>query len=277
MRLIEALLAGLFGLLIGSFLNVCIYRLPLDLSVVSPRSFCPKCNKQIAWFDNIPLLSFLLLRGCCRHCGQSIPARYPVVELMTALAFGCSIGFLGFTAMGLKFCVFTAILITLVFSDLEERILPDEFTLGGVVAGVVFAAFVPLNWGLARLFLTLATPVRNPRVTSVIESLFAAAFCSVVLWGIGALYQRIRHREGLGLGDVKMVAMIASFVGLQAALLTLIVASLLGVVIGLFYIWFTGKDASTYELPFGSFLGIAALVVAFSTEVIFNWYGRVGL
>lgn len=274
MSLIEALLAGLFGLLIGSFLNVCIYRLPLDLSVVRPRSFCPKCEKQIAWFDNIPLLSFLLLRGRCRYCGERIPVRYPVVELLTALAFACSIGFLGLTASALKFCVFAAILITLVFSDLEERILPDEFTLGGVAAGVVFAAFVRLNPGILWLLLL---PLRNHRVViSVGESLFAAGFCSAVLWGIGALYQKLRHREGLGLGDVKMVAMIASFVGLQAALLTLIVASIFGVVVGLFYIWFTGKDAATYELPFGSFLGIAALVVAFSSEVIFNWYGRLG-
>lgn len=268
------LLAALAGLLIGSFLNVCIYRLPLDLSVVRPRSFCPKCDKQIAWFDNIPLLSFLLLRGRCRHCGQPIPIRYPVVELLTAAAFACAIRFLGFTAMGAKFCVFAAILITLVFSDLEERILPDEFTLGGIAAGVIFAAFVPLNWGLVKLLLL---SVRNPRIISVGESLFAAAFCSLALWAVGALYHKIRHREGLGLGDVKMVAMIGSFVGLQAALLTLIVASVMGSVVGLIYIRITGKDASSYELPFGSFLGIAALLVAFSTEVIFNWYGRLGL
>ena len=272
--IVEALLAALAGLLIGSFLNVCIYRLPRDLSVVMPRSFCPECEKPIAWFDNVPLLSFVLLRGRCRHCGQPIPLRYPVVEILTAAAFACAIWFLGVTAPGLKFCAFGAILVTLLFSDLEERILPDEFTLGGTAAGLVFAAFIPLRWSLLQLFLPLS--IHNPRMISVGDSLLSAAFCSGVLWGVGALYQKIRHREGLGLGDVKMVAMIGAFLGIQGALLTLIAASLLGAIVGLFYIWFTGKDASTYELPFGTFLGIAALVVGFSSEVIFNWYGRVG-
>jgi leader peptidase (prepilin peptidase)/N-methyltransferase len=272
--IVPVLLAVLAGLLIGSFLNVCIFRLPRDLSVVMPRSFCPECEKPIAWFDNVPLLSFALLRGRCRHCEQPIPLRYPVVELLAAAAFACAIWFLGVTAAGLKFCVFAAILITLVFSDLEERILPDEFTLGGTAAGVVFAAFVPLRWSILQLFLPLS--FQNQRVLSVGDSLFSAAFCSGVLWGVGALYEKIRHREGLGLGDVKMVAMIGAFLGLQGSLLTLIVASLLGAVVGLFYIWFTGKDASTYELPFGTFLGAAALVVGFSSEVIFNWYGRAG-
>ncbi len=266
-------MGALAGLLIGSFLNVCIYRLPRDLSVVRPRSFCPHCEQQIAWFDNVPLLSFALLHGHCRHCGHRIPMRYPIVELLTAATFATAIGFLGPTAAGLKFCVFGAILIALIFSDLEERILPDEFTLGGTVAGIVFAAFVPLNFGVIRVLLS---SVRNERVVSVGESLFASLLCSVVLWAVGALYEKIRHREGLGLGDVKMVAMIGAFLGLGNTLLTLITASLLGAVVGLFYIWFTGKDASTYELPFGTFLGAAALVIGFSSEVIFNSFGRVG-
>jgi leader peptidase (prepilin peptidase)/N-methyltransferase len=270
--IVEVLIAALAGLLIGSFLNVCIYRLPRDLSVVMPRSFCPECEKPIAWFDNIPLLSFVLLRARCRHCGQPIPLRYPIVELLTAAAFACAIWFLGVTAAGLKFSVFGAILITLVFSDLEERILPDEFTLGGTAAGLVFAAFVPIHWSILPLLL----PVRNQRVISVGDSLFSAAFCSGVLWAVGALYQKIRHREGLGLGDVKMVAMIGAFLGIEGALLTIIAASLLGAIVGLFFILFTGKDASTYELPFGTFLGATALLVGFWSEVIFNRYGRLG-
>jgi leader peptidase (prepilin peptidase)/N-methyltransferase len=272
--IVEALVAALAGLLIGSFLNVCIYRLPRDLSVVMPRSFCPECEKPIAWFDNIPLLSFALLGGRCRHCGQSIPLRYPIVEILTAAAFACAIWFLGVTAAGLKFCVFGAILVTLVFSDLEERILPDEFTLGGTAAGLVFAAFVPLRWSILQLLLPLSA--QNPRVISVGDSLFSAAFCSGVLWAVGALYQKIRHREGLGLGDVKMVAMIGAFLGIEGALLTIIAASLLGAIVGLFYILFTGKDVSTYELPFGTFLGVAALAVGFWSEVILNAHDRVG-
>src|SRR4029077_1922887 len=162
-----------------------------------------------------PLLSFVLLHGGCRQCGHRIPTRYPMVELLTAVSFACAIGFLGLTAAGLKFCVFGAILITLVFSDLEERILPDEFTLGGALAGVVFAAFVSpssqdLTFGFVRLFLP---SVRNQHVILVGESLFSAVVCSGALWGVGALYHKIRHREGLGLGDVKMVAMIGAFLG----------------------------------------------------------------
>jgi leader peptidase (prepilin peptidase)/N-methyltransferase len=269
---IEAILAGLAGLLIGSFLNVCIYRLPRDLSVVKPRSFCPQCNRGIAWFDNIPLLSYVLLRGRCRKCGAPIPKRYPLVELLTAGAFLSAVWVLGPSAAALKYCVFAAILIDLVFSDLEERILPDEFTLGGTVAGIVFAAFVPLNGGIMQLLLRS----QNQRLISMSESALAAAFCGGVLWLVGTLYQKIRHREGLGLGDVKMVAMIGAFLGLQGALLTLIVGSLLGAAVGLCYIWFTGKDASTYELPFGTFLGAAALGVAFYGEVFLSWYNRLG-
>ena len=271
--MIETALAALAGLLIGSFLNVCIFRLPRDLSVVKPRSFCPECEKPIAWFDNIPLFSYLSLRGRCRQCGERIPVRYPVVEFLTGATFFCAVWMRGPTAAAIKFCVFSAILITLVFSDLEERILPDEFTLGGTVAGVIFAAFVPFNWGIVR---ALLLRVENPRLVSMAESLFAALFCGGTLWLVGFLYQKLRHREGLGFGDVKMVAMIGAFLGLQGALLTLIVGSLLGALVGLCYIWFTGKDASTYELPFGTFLGAAALGVGFFGEVFLTWYHRLG-
>ena len=271
--MIEAILAGLAGLLIGSFLNVCIYRLPRDLSVVAPRSFCPECEAQIAWFDNIPLLSYLLLRARCRQCGNPIPLRYPLVELLTAVAFFCAVWTLGLTAIAFKFCVFGAILIALVFSDLEERILPDEFTLGGTVVGILFAVVVPMPFSIMHLLLF---SVHNQTVLSVAESAFAAAFCVGTLWFVGFLFKMIRHKDGLGLGDVKMVAMIGAFLGLQGAVLTLIVGALLGAVVGLCYIWFTGKDASTYELPFGTFLGAAALGVGFFGEVFLSWYSRLG-
>jgi leader peptidase (prepilin peptidase)/N-methyltransferase len=271
--MMEALLAALFGLLIGSFLNVCIYRLPRDLSVVKPRSFCPECNQMIAWYDNIPVVSFMVLAGRCRRCGHRIPARYPIVELLTAAAFFWSVRYLGPTFAATKFSIFGAILIALVFSDLEERILPDELTLGGTALGVIFAALVPLKSGILRL--VFMSP-KNERLLSVCDSLLAAAFCAGALWAVGALYQKLRHREGLGLGDVKMVAMIGAFLGVQGALLTLIAGSLLGAIVGLAYIWFTGKDASTYELPFGTFLGVAALGVGFFGEVVFSWYSRLG-
>jgi len=162
--LIEALLAALAGLLIGSFLNVCIYRLPRDLSVVRPRSYCPNCNRPISWYDNIPVLSFFVLRGRCRKCEQLIPIRYPLVEILTGTMFFISVWGLGPTAAAIKFCIYSAILITLIFADLEERILPDEFTIGGGILAVILAAFVPLNWGIVRLLLI---SVKNERVISV--------------------------------------------------------------------------------------------------------------
>jgi leader peptidase (prepilin peptidase) / N-methyltransferase len=270
--LIEALLAALFGLLIGSFLNVCIYRMPRDLSVVTPRSFCTQCNQTIAWFDNLPLLSYALLAGRCRRCGHRISVRYPVVELLTGAMFFFAFWFLGPTPAAAKFCVFSAIMIALVFSDLEEHILPDEFTLGGTVVGVIFAAFVPVSGGILFIIFMNA---KHQWLVSVSDSLLAAAVYSGALGMFRLLYEKLRHREGMGLGDVKMAAMIGAFLGMQSALLAFLVGSLLGAVVGLCYIWFTGKDASTYELPFGSFLGVAALGVGFF-DVIFNWSHRLG-
>jgi leader peptidase (prepilin peptidase)/N-methyltransferase len=253
-------LAFLAGLLIGSFLNVCVYRLPRDLSVASPaRSYCPACEKTIAWYDNIPIVSYLLLGGRCRYCHERIPLRYLVVELATGVAFALCDAVLGPTVAALKFAIYSAILITLIASDLEERILPDEFTLGGTLVGLAFAPFVPLE----RYFVSMLIPYSlGPRWPSFAESAFGAAVGSGSIWLVGFLYQKLRHREGLGLGDVKMIAMIGAFMGLRIALLTLIVASLMGSIVGLLYIRLAKKDAATYELPFGTFLGIAALVVA---------------
>jgi leader peptidase (prepilin peptidase)/N-methyltransferase len=267
------ILVFLGGLLIGSFLNVCIFRLPRDLSVVAPRSFCPACEKTIAWYDNIPLLSYALLRGRCRHCGERITLRYPLVELATGLAAALSVAGLGLTLPALKYSVFFAILITLIASDLEERILPDEFTLGGTVLGLIFSMFVPLEFGLARMLLPMSV---GDRWASLGESVLGAGFTSGAIWLVAVVYQKLRHREGLGLGDVKMIAMIGSFLGLRMALLTLIAASLFGAAGGLLYILITRKDASTYELPFGSFLGLAALAVALFGEVILVWYSHLG-
>jgi leader peptidase (prepilin peptidase)/N-methyltransferase len=247
--------------------------LPRDLSVVRPRSFCPGCEKTIAWYDNIPVVSYILLRGRCRHCSERIPLRYPLVELATALAFTVCVAAFGLSLPALKYSLFSAILITLIASDLEERILPDEFTLGGILVGLVLAAFVPLGFEFAHLLLPQSF---GPRGLSVGEAVLGAAFSSGTIWLVGALYKKVRHREGLGLGDVKMIAMIGAFLGLKGALLTLIVASLFGAIAGLIYILFTGKDASTYELPFGSFLGLAGLAVAMYGEVVVVWYSKIG-
>lgn len=272
--MLEAALAFLAGLLIGSFLNVCIFRLPRDLSVVRPRSFCPGCEKMIAWYDNIPLVSYVLLGARCRHCKERIPLRYPIVELSTAIAFAICVAALGVTPAALKYSIFSAILITLIASDIEERILPDEFTIGGTVIGIVLSYFVPLEPGFASLLLPLSV---DPKWKSLGESIIGAGVASGIIFLVGWAYQKLRHRDGLGFGDVKMIAMIGAFLGLQWALLTLIGASLLGSLGGLIYIYIARKDASTYELPFGSFLGTAALAVAMFTQVMVVWYSKFGL
>jgi leader peptidase (prepilin peptidase) / N-methyltransferase len=261
----QSLLGFVFGLLIGSFLNVCIYRWPRDLSVVRPRSHCVACGKTIAWYDNIPVVSYLILSGRCRHCGARISWRYPAVELLTGVAFFIAVAQFGFTLAALKTCVLSAVLIALIFTDLEERILPDPLTLGGTVAGVLFSAFVPMPPGIAQLFF-------SGRAVSLLESALGAAAPPLVLWLVGWLYYRLRHKEGLGLGDVKLVAMVGSFLGLSGALLTLAAGSIAGSVIGYGYIHAAKKDPSTYELPFGTFLGIAGLVIGLTARQVLGWY-----
>ncbi len=247
---IFAILAGLFGLLIGSFLNVCIHRWPLELSVVRPRSACPQCQRQIAWYDNIPLLSFVLLRGKCRGCSAAISWRYPTVELITGAAFFWFVLRLGPGLLAAKYCVFSAILIGLIFSDLETLLLPDEFTWGGLAIGLGFSIFTG----------------------SIPESAIGAAVPAGCIWLLGWLFEKLRQKQGLGFGDVKMIAMIGAFLGLASTLLTIVLASILGSVVGLIYIKAAAKDASSYQLPFGTFLGIAALFTAVAGEAMLRWY-----
>ena len=263
--MLEPVLAFLAGLLIGSFLNVCIYRLPRDLSVVRPRSHCPGCEKQIAWYDNIPVLSFLILGGRCRHCHERIPLRYPLVELATAAAFSLCVAQLGLTWPAAKYAMLSAILITLVATDLEERILPDEFTLGGTVLGIALSGLVPLDPGIATF---LVWGALGPRWSSVVESVTGALLGSGLIWGFASLYGKIRKRDVLGLGDVKMIAMLGAFLGLEEALLILCVAGFVGSLVGVIYIVAAKKDWSTYELPYGSFIGATGLAIALWSHVL---------
>lgn len=270
--MLEAALAGLFGLLIGSFLNVCIFRWPRDLSVVRPRSFCPECEKPIAWYDNVPLLSYLRLKGRCRHCGVRIPLRYPIVELLTAALFFSFVAALGPTLVAFKFCLLAALMVGMIFADLEERILPDELTIGGAVAGLVLSWWVPVDDVTAGFLFVIAGTPLSGHAASMAESIFGALLPSGFLWLTGELFFRLRHKEGLGLGDVKMLATIGAFLGLRGALLTLIVGSLMGSVMGLIFILATKKDHSSYELPLGTFLGVAALGVTLMSQHVFAWY-----
>jgi leader peptidase (prepilin peptidase)/N-methyltransferase len=260
--MIPSVLAFLSGLLIGSFLNVCIHRMPRDLSIVRPsRSFCPHCQHPIAWYDNIPLLSYVLLRGRCRHCGHRIAIRYVLVELATGLAFMLCVGVLSATLPALKWCLFSALLIALTATDFEERILPNELTLGGTVLGLVIAVFVPVRADTISSFLP-------PQLASISEAAFGAAIGSGSIWFVGWAYKKIRHREGMGFGDVKMIAMIGAFLGAPYALLAITAGSVFGALAGIGFIVISRKDASTYELPFGTFLGISALAVTLFGEVL---------
>ncbi len=254
-------IAFLFGLLIGSFLNVCVFRLVRDLSVVTPRSFCIECEKTIAWYDNIPVVSYLILHGRCRQCQAKIPVRYPAVELATGLAFALCVAAYGAMLPAVKYAVFSALLIGLIATDFEELILPDEFTLGGTFAGLVFSLFIPMEPGIISFFLPRTL---NPRWYSLAESLFAALFFSGLFWLASWIYEKVRHREGMGFGDVKMIAMVGAFLGISGTELTLLIGGVLGVVVGGAYILMARKKAAEYELPYGSFLGIGAIVaVAF--------------
>jgi leader peptidase (prepilin peptidase)/N-methyltransferase len=263
----EALLALVFGLLIGSFLNVCIHRWPRGRSVVKPRSHCVRCRKFIPWSDNIPLVSYLVLRGRCRYCHAAISPRYPVVELLTGLLFFYQVRTFGFGLTAFKMCVLSAIALALMFCDMEKRLLPDELTKGGIVIGLCFAPFVPVPDFSARLFFMIARVEVPAWVGSLSESVLGAALPAFFLWFGGWMYYQVRHREGLGFGDVKLIAMVGSFLGVRGALLTLILGSLAGSLIGYTYIKLTGKDPATYELPFGTFLGAATIFAALT----FRW------
>jgi leader peptidase (prepilin peptidase)/N-methyltransferase len=270
--MMEAIFALLFGLLIGSFLNVCIYRWPRDLSVVKPRSHCTACEKTIAWYDNIPLVSFVVLGGRCRHCQARISLRYPLVELATGLLFFASWEWAaGNTPLAAKMCLFMALMVGLIFSDLEERILPDELTLGGLLAGLALAYFVEAPDHIAPALLWLVGVLLPDKLLSLAEAVLGAALPAFFLWAGGWLYEKVRHRQGLGFGDVKLIAMVGAFLGLRGALLTLILGSMAGSLVGYAYIKLTHKDAATYELPFGTFLGLAGMVVAFAGARLFGW------
>jgi leader peptidase (prepilin peptidase) / N-methyltransferase len=254
------LIAGVFGLLFGSFLNVCIYRSQHDLSVLRPaRSFCPACRHTIAWYDNLPVLSYLALRGRCRHCAQTIPLRYPVVELSTAILFALIVRFYGVSLPALKWCVLASLLTVLLWTDLEGRVLPDEFTLGGTLLGLMFAAFVPPPAGL----LTGLIPDLALRLQWLFASSAAALILVLPLLLVGWLYQLLRGRAGIGLGDIKLLALIGVFLGLESGLAALLIGSITGSVAGLLYIRIRRLNAATYWLPYGSFLCLGALICIF--------------
>ena len=280
----------LFGIMIGSFLNVCITRIPEEMSIVMPGSRCPRCSTPIKAYDNVPVFAWLWLRGKCRSCGAPISAMYPLVELLTGLLFvACYLEF-GINQATVKWLFFICLIIILTVTDFRVRLLPDLITWPGFAAGVLFSAFVPPNDGTAFLLsLRLFHGLPHERVMGVIEALLGAAFGSLLLWGAAAVYKLVRGREGMGMGDVKMMAMAGAFLGVRNAFLMILLGTLLGSIVGIGVIAFMyasgtvmkiakrasrrglgtvnqlrWRIASQYHLPLGTFLGIAALIVVFA-------------
>ncbi len=247
---VEVAAAGIVGAVVGSFLNVCIFRMPLGRSVVWPGSVCAKCSRPLAWYENIPVLSFLVLRARCRTCGAPISWQYPIVEAVTAAMFAFLYWSLGPTLLFLSRAVFGSALVTLFAIDLEHHLLPNAITLPGIVIGFVFSVFTEPGW-LASLIGILAG--------------------GGVLWGIAEAYFRIRHEEGLGMGDVKMLGMIGAFLGWKLMLLTLVLASVAGSVIGVALIVSKRGDMK-YALPFGTFLALGAAAAMTAGPKILSWY-----
>ena len=262
----------LFGMIIGSFLNVCIVRIPGGKSIVLPSSACPKCGVAIRPYDNIPVVSYLLLSGKCRECKEPISEMYPVVELLTGLLFlGCYLAF-GVTAEALKWAIFSAILVILVFTDLRERILPDVVNFTGFGLGLVLSFFTaPIDGTAQAIAKRLFEHPPPAPVLSFADALLGAAAGGGLLWLVSEGYFRLRGREGMGMGDVKMMLMAGAFLGLKRTLLTIFAGSVLGSILGIVVIVARRKD-SDYELPFGTFLGMAAMLVVFFGTPIVYWY-----
>jgi leader peptidase (prepilin peptidase) / N-methyltransferase len=244
------IVAGLFGAIVGSFLNVCIHRLPRGASVVWPASACSGCGQALAWFDNIPVLSYMLLGGRCRTCREPISVRYPIVEALTALMFAGAWWLWGPSLLLAARLIFGCALIVLFAIDLEHQLLPNAITLPGIVVGFVFSLFTEPGW---------------------LASLIGILVGGGILYATAEAYYRVRGEEGLGMGDVKMLAMVGAFLGWQLTFMTLMLASLAGSVIGGAMILFDRGGMKT-ALPFGTFLAVGAALAATVGLPLLDWY-----
>jgi leader peptidase (prepilin peptidase)/N-methyltransferase len=245
-----AIVAGCFGAVIGSFLNVCIYRLPLGRSIVWPASSCPSCTRQLSWFENIPVVSYLVLGGRCRTCRAPISIRYPIVEGLTALVFAGAWWYFGPGVLCTSRVVLGCALIVLFAIDLEHHLLPNAITLPGIVAGFAFSLVTEPGWQASLLGILVG---------------------GGSLYAIAEIYFRVRHEEGLGMGDVKMLAMIGAFLGWKLTIVTLMMASFAGSIIGVALIVLRRGDMK-YALPFGTFLALGAALAATVGDELLEWY-----
>ena len=242
-------LAGLLGLAVGSFLNVCIYRLPLEQSLAFPASHCTNCNRTLSWFENVPVLAWLALRGRCRTCHTSISVVYPLVELFTGVMFALAAWHYGPGCCWSRACC-SAACSSSSSSSISAPDLPNVITVGGTVIGFIFSFITPPGW---------------------VSSLIGLVIGGLIPFLLAEAYLRLRKIEGLGMGDVKMLALIGAFLGWQLVLLTLAVASILGSIVGLGLIA-TRRGDMKLALPFGTFLAIAAMLAAAVGEHVVRWY-----
>ena len=244
----------LLGSAIGSFLNVCIYRIPREKSIVNPPSACPGCEKPIRPYDNIPILSYILLKGKCRNCGTKISIRYPLVELLTGIFFLLLYQKFGLTFELIVFMIFSALLIVISFIDLDFQIIPDILSIGGVVLGFILSIIRPFFRNLEPRF-------------GILDSLYGIALGGGLLFAIAWLYQFFTKREGMGGGDIKLLGMIGAFCGWKGVVFSLVSGSVLGTLVGIPLM--LAKGAGTkYAIPFGPFLSLGALVYVFFGNTI---------
>jgi leader peptidase (prepilin peptidase)/N-methyltransferase len=240
----------LLGLAVGSFLNVCIHRLPLRQSLVSPPSRCPNCGYQLRWLDNIPVVSYVALGGRCRKCRKGISIRYPIVELLTMGLFLLHYAVFDWTPLLAVRLLFACSMVVLFAIDLEHQILPDVITLPGTVAGLICSLMLP---------------------PGIVSALIGAIAGGGVLFLIAEGWSRLRNVEAMGFGDVKMLAMIGAFLGIELVVLTFVLSSFLGGIIGGLLI-FSGRGTMASKVPFGTFLAAAALIASLYGERLVNWY-----
>jgi leader peptidase (prepilin peptidase)/N-methyltransferase len=271
---LESLVYALFGLVIGSFLNVCIYRIPLGKSIVFPGSSCPHCGIRIRPYDNVPVLSFLLLRGKCRSCSKPISIQYPIVELLSGLAFYWCGRIWQFTPPTFVNSLFLAIIIILIFTDYNRRILPNVLTIPGAVAGMLVSPWQTPGVYTDVLSLNAASRLGlqdSQFILSWIGSFLGVIGGGGLLLAVAFAYERIRKRQGLGMGDVKMMAMVGAFLGWRLALLTIFAGSLIGTLVGIFLMLFRSMNLQA-KLAFGVFLGVGSAFSLFYGLSFLRWY-----
>jgi len=274
------ILSGVVGALIGSFLNVVIHRVPLEQSVVFPDSSCPSCGTKIAFYDNVPVLSYLLLMGRCRACKKSISARYPAVELLTALLF-VSVTWRDGLTLALPFdLVFVSALVALIFIDAKHMILPDVITYPGIVFALVARIAIPYLVGQPYFDDLTSSPLREVLnglpiwLASLIGAIIGALVGGGSLWLMGWAWERLRGIEAMGLGDVKMLFMVGAYLGWRLTILTIFMGALTGAIVGIFLAIKEGKRHLQFSVPFGIFLGIGAITAVLAGTQIVRTYMR---